>query len=408
MNEELKSLLEEQNKAFAEFKQANDACLKAKAEGKAVSELQAKVEAANEDITRLGKELNELAKKANRPGAGSDDKTHVEAEHKAAWERWARKGDDAGLAELEAKAVSVGTPADGGYAMPIEQDREILRLLRNESPMRQVCRVVTIGTEDYRKLVHLGGTASGWVGEKASRPETGTPTLAEIKPVMGEIYANPAVTQKALDDLFFNVESELSADIVTEFAEQEGIAFLSGDGANKPKGLLSYPQAAIPDKTRPFGTLQFLSTGVAAGFKASSNTVHPADDLVDLIYTLKKGHRNGATFMMNGKTLSTIRKWKDKDGNYIWQPGMTTGQPSQILGYSVTENEDMPDVGAGAIPLMFGNYQRAYWIIDRIGIRSLRDPYTNKPYVHFYTTKRVGGMLVDSEAVKLLKCAAAA
>ena len=137
------------------------------------------------------------------------------------------------------------------------------------------------------------------------------------------------------------------------------------------------------------------------------NASNPADDLVDLIYALKKGHRTGAQWMMNGKTLSVIRKWKDTDGNYLWQPGLLAGQPSQILGYGIVENEDMPDVGANATPVLFGNYARAYWIFDRIGIRSLRDPFTNKPYVHFYTTKRVGGMLVDSEAVKILKCAVA-
>lgn len=406
MSEEIKRLLEQQGTAFEEFKKANDERLKAMAEGKAVSELEAKVEKANAELSRLGKELDDLAKKANRPGAGGDEEAQLHAEHKAAWNRWARKGDETGLAEIEAKAISVGTPADGGYALPIEQDKEIMRLLRDESPMRQVCRVVTIGTEEYRKLVNLGGTASGWVGEKAARPETGTPTLAELKPVMGEVYANPAVTQKALDDLFYNVEAELGADIVTEFAEQEGAAFIHGDGANKPKGLLAYPQSADPDGERDFGTLQFLTTGVAGGFKARTADVNPADDLIDLIYTLKKGHRSGATFMMNGKTQATVRKWKDAEGNYIWSPSLQAGQPAMLLGYGVTENEDMPDIGAGAIPIAFGNYWRGFWIIDRIGIRSLRDPFTNKPYVHFYTTKRVGSMLADSQAVKLLKLAA--
>ena len=160
MDKELKDLLEEQNKAFDEFKKSNDELLKAKAEGKAVSELEAKVGSAEAEIARLSKELDEVAKKANRPGAaGNDEKAHIEAEHKAGWLKWIRKGDDAGLSGLEAKAISVGTQADGGYAVPVEQDREILRLLREQSPMRQVCRVVTIGTEDFRKLVNLGGPA---------------------------------------------------------------------------------------------------------------------------------------------------------------------------------------------------------------------------------------------------------
>lgn len=401
MGEELKALLDEQNKAFESFKKSNDDLLKAKAEGKAFSELEATVARANAEISRLSKELDDVAKKTNRPGAAGDEKARVDAEHKSAWLNWVRKGQDAGLAEIEAKAISVGTPSDGGYAVPIEQDREILRLLREESPMRQVCRVVTIGTEDYTKLVQQGKAGSGWVGEKESRVETGTPTWSPIKPIFGEIYANPAVTQKALDDLFFNVESELATDIAIEFAEQEGVAFLTGDGTNKPKGLLAYPQADTDDKTRAFGALQILKSGAAAGFAATS----PADTLIDMIYSLKKGHRSGAQWMTNGKTLSVLRKWKDADGNYLWQPAITAGQPSQVLGYGIVENEDMPDVGANATPVLFGNYARAYWIFDRIGIRSLRDPFTNKPYVHFYTTKRVGGMLVDSEAVKILKCA---
>ena len=257
MDKELKELLEEQGRAFEDFKKSNDELLQAKAEGKAVSELEARVEAADAEIARLSKALDEVAKKANRPGAAGDgEKARIEAEHKEAWLGWVRKGSDAGLADLEAKAISVGTPSDGGYAVPVEQDREILRLLREQSPMRQVCRVVTIGTEDFRKLVNLGGTASGWVGEKVSRSETATAKFAELKPVFGEIYANPAVTQKALDDLFFNVESELAMDIALEFAEQESRAFLTGDGTDKPKGLLAYPQGEEDDKSRPFGTLQ--------------------------------------------------------------------------------------------------------------------------------------------------------
>ena len=400
--EELKSLLESQRKVFEEFKAANDQAIKAKAEGKAVSELEAKVEKANSEISRLEKEIDELIKKG-RPNA-QDPKDALADEHKAAWERWARKGVEDGLAELEGKAINVGTPGEGGYAVPIQQDKEILRLMRDESPMRQVCRVITVGTEEYKKLVNLAGTGSGWVGETTARPQTNTPAWAPLTPVFGEIYANPAVTQKALDDLWFDVAGELTRDIITEFAEQEGAAFISGDGTNKPKGILAATQAATDDGTRAFGTLQYLATGVSAGFKAATATVNPADDLIDLIYTLKKKHRNGASFMMNGKTLSVIRKWKDADGNYLWQPGMQAGQPSMILGYGITENEDMPDAGtAGAVPIMFGNFARAYWILDRMGVRMLRDPFTNKPYVHFYTTKRVGSMLVDSEAVKLLK-----
>ncbi len=402
---EVKDLLEQQHKAFEEFKQVNDRILEAKAEGKAVSEMEAKLAKTDAEIVRLSKEMDDLVKKG-RLDATSNASEKVAEEHKAAWLQWVRKGAEDGLEDLEKKAMSVGSPADGGYALPIEQDKQILRLLEERSPMRQVCRVVRASTEDYRKLVDLGGVTAGWVGETDARPETDTAKYAEIKPVMGEVYANPAVTQKALDDLFFDVAGELVRDIAEVFAEKEGAAFLNGDGTNKPKGLLAYNQAETADSARPFGTLQFLKTGVAGGFKAASATVSPADDLVDLIYTLKKGYRAGAKFMLNNKTLSVVRKWKTPEGEYLWQPSMQAGQPSSIFGYGIVENEDMPDAGAGSIPIMFGDFARTFWIFDRAGTRSLRDPYTHKPYIHFYTTKRVGSMLVDSNATKLLKLAA--
>lgn len=403
MDKEFKELLEKQLKAFEEFKTANDAALQAKAEGKAVSELEATVAKANEEITRLNKEIADLAKKAARPEAPGSAEDAAHNEHKAAFSQFMRKGNDSGLAELQVKAVQVGVDSDGGYAVPQELDRNILQLLRDESPMRQVCNVMTIGGVDYSKPVILGGAGSGWVGETAARPETGTPKLTEIKPVMGEIYANPAATQRSLDDMFFSPETWIAQEVAYAFAQQEGVAFLLGDGTNKPKGLLTAPTAATSDKAgRPFGTIQTIKTGVANNFPATA----PSDVLIDMIYSLKGGYRNGATFMLNGLTLATIRKWKDSDGNYIWQPSLQMGQPSLILGYGVTENEDMPDVGAGNLPLIFGNFKRAYTIVDRFGIRTLRDPYTNKPYVHFYTTKRVGGMLEDTQAVKFLRCAA--
>lgn len=403
MDKEFKELLEKQLKAFEEFKTANDAALQAKAEGKAVSELEATVAKANEEITRLNKEIADLAKKAARPEAPGSAEDAAHNEHKAAFSQFMRKGNDSGLAELQVKAVQVGVDSDGGYAVPQELDRNILQLLRDESPMRQVCNVMTIGGVDYSKPVNLGGAGSGWVGETAARPETGTPKLTEIKPVMGEIYANPAATQRSLDDMFFSPETWIAQEVAYAFAQQEGVAFLLGDGTNKPKGLLTAPTAATSDKAgRPFGTIQTIKTGVANNFPATA----PSDVLIDMIYSLKGGYRNGATFMLNGLTLATIRKWKDSDGNYIWQPSLQMGQPSLILGYGVTENEDMPDVGAGNLPLIFGNFKRAYTIVDRFGIRTLRDPYTNKPYVHFYTTKRVGGMLEDTQAVKFLRCAA--
>lgn len=403
MSDEIRELIEQQGKAFEEFRKSNDERLAALEKGEARSELEEKTDRINDELGRLSAVVDELAKKANRPGApGAEGDEALQAEHKSAWIKWVRKGDDAGLADIERKAMNVGTPADGGYAVPIQQDRDIMRLLTDLSPMRQVCRVMTVGTEDYRKLVNLGGTASGWVGETDARPATAGPTLAQLKPSFGELYANPEVTQKALDDIFFNVEGELSQDISESFAVLEGKAFLSGTGTNQPVGLLTAKTSAEADSARAFGTVQHIATGVADNFPAKD----PADILIDLIYSMKAGYRTGAQFMVNSMTLATMRKWKDGDGNYIWQPAMQNGQPGSIFGYGYVTNEDMPSAGAGAIPVVFGNFQQAYIIFDRVGIRSLRDPYTNKPFVGFYTTKRVGSMIANTQAVKFLKCAA--
>lgn len=403
MSDEIRELIEQQGKAFEEFRKSNDERLAALEKGEAHSELEEKTDRINDELGRLSASVDELAKKANRPGApGAEGDEALQAEHKSAWLKWVRKGDDAGLADIERKAMNVGTPADGGYAVPIQQDRDIMRLLTDLSPMRQVCRVMTVGTEDYRKLINLGGTASGWVGETDARPATAGPTLAQLKPSFGELYANPEVTQKALDDIFFNVEGELSQDISESFAVLEGKAFLSGTGTNQPVGLLTAKTSAEADSARAFGTVQHIATGVADNFPAKD----PADILIDLIYSMKAGYRTGAQFMMNSMTLATMRKWKDGQGNYIWQPAMQNGQPGSIFGYGYVTNEDMPSAGAGALPVVFGNFQQAYIIFDRVGIRSLRDPYTNKPFVGFYTTKRVGSMIANTRAVKFLKCAA--
>lgn len=403
MSDEIRELIEQQGKAFEEFRKSNDERLDALEKGEARSELEEKTDRINDELGRLSAAVDELAKKANRPGApGAEGDEALQAEHKSAWIKWVRKGDDAGLADIERKAMNVGTPADGGYAVPIQQDRDIMRLLTDLSPMRQVCRVMTVGTEDYRKLVNLGGTASGWVGETDARPATAGPTLAQLKPSFGELYANPEVTQKALDDIFFDVESELSQDISESFSVLEGKAFLSGTGTNQPVGLLTAKTSADGDAARAFGTIQHIATGVADNFPAKD----PADILIDLIYSMKAGYRTGAQFMVNSMTLATMRKWKDGQGNYIWQPAMQNGQPGSIFGYGYVTNEDMPSAGAGAIPVVFGNFQQAYVIFDRVGIRSLRDPYTNKPFVGFYTTKRVGSMIANTQAVKFLKCVA--
>lgn len=406
---ELKDLLEKQNKAFADFREANDLRLKGlESKGSVDPLLEEKVDKANAAITEISKKMAEIEKKANRPGGVGQGSSRPEVdEHKQAFDKFVRKGYDAELRDLERKALNITTDAEGGYAVPEQMDTEILSLMQNMSPMRSVCNVITVGTPDYKKLINTHGSGSGWVDEDDTRTETTTPGLAQVTAFMGEIYANPQATQSSLDDMFFNAEAWLDGEIAEAFAIAEGAAFVTGDGSKKPKGFLAYTQASTADSSRAFGTVQYIATAADGAFKTASATVSQADDLITAIHSMKNGLRMGASWMLNSLTLAAARKWKAYgSGEYIWQPGMQAGQPSSMLGFPVVENEDMPAIGSGTVPIAFGNWKRAYTIVDRIGIRVLRDPYTNKPYVGFYTTKRVGGMLVDSNAVKLIKLSA--
>jgi len=300
--------------------------------------------------------------------------------------------------ETEMKSISGVIPADGGFAVPSEIDAIISRQLREISPIRQLAQVVSVGSAGYRKLVTTGGTSSGWVGEISARPETDTPEFAEIAPPTGELYANPAASQGMLDDAAFDLESWLASEIAMEFARAEGAAFVHGSGINQPLGFLSSPVSRAGDSVRPFGTLQFIGSGDPAGFDAS-----PEDRLIDLVHTLKAGYRQGAVWVMNSTTLSEMRKLKTAEGAFLWQAGLVEGQPDRLLGYPVVEAEDMPDVAPGAVPIAFGNFKAGYLIAERSATSVLRDPFTNKPFVHFYATKRVGGQVLDSAAIKLLR-----
>lgn len=407
MSEELKSLIEQQGKAFDEFKKANDERLDAIEKGQAHAELDAKVDKIGSELDKLGAVIDDIQKKANRAAAPSaeDEAKAFNAEHKAAFDKWMRKGDESGLESLRERktAVNVGTPSEGGYAVPIDQDRDIMRLVQDMSPMRQICRVISCSTEDYRKMVNLGGTDFGWVGETDPRPATNTPTFTTIQPTFGEVYAYPETTQKALDDLFFDVQAELTYDVAEAFAKAEAVAFMSGTAvAKQPVGLLTATMTTEKDGVRDFGKFQYIATGAAAGFAATT----PADKLLDLIYATRSHHRQNGKFMLATSTLAEIRKFKDSYNNYIWQPSMQAGQPATIFGYPFVVNEYMPALGANALAVVFGDFKSAYWIFDRIGIRTLRDPYTHKPFVGFYTTKRLGSMIVNTEALKFLKCEA--
>lgn len=377
---------------FEEFKSANDKRLDAITHEKTA--LAGQVEKLNNQLTELSNlksVLEQEIAEIKRPARGKS----VDSEHKAAFSNFIRKGVEQGLTELQQKSMQVGVDADGGYAVPMELNTDILSALRDEVVMRQECTVMTVGTPDWKRLVNEGGIASGWVGETDERPETGTPKLGVISPVWGEIYGNPHATQTMLDDALFNVESFIVNELSQEFAEKEEIAFTLGDGDKKPRGFLAYGCSTKSDKERDSRQLQNI---------VASASDLAADNLVELIYSLRKPYRAGAKFMMNNQSLLAARKLKDAQGNYLWQPGLQVGQPSLLAGYAVAENEQMPDIGdeSGKSPIAFGNFKRGFYIFDRIGIRMLRDPYSKKPFVGFYTTKRVGSMLNDSCAIKLL------
>ncbi len=300
---------------------------------------------------------------------------------------------------VELKSLSGAVPGDGGYAVPREIDAKIDDTLKVVSPIRRIANVVRVGTAGYRKLVAQNGVASGWAAETATRPETATPTFNEIVPPMGDLYANPAASQFMLDDAAFDVEAWLASEISAEFARAEGAAFVNGSGIGRPKGFATFPTSSALDTVRPFGTIQYLATGVDAAFPAAN----PQDRLIDLVQSLRAPYRQGAVWVMNSKTLAAVRKFKTSDGAFLWQPGLISGTADTLLGYPVIEAEDMADVASGALAIAFGNFRAGYLITERAETTILRDPYSNKPFVYFYATKRLGGTVSNSEAIKFMK-----
>jgi len=352
----------------------------------------AAIESLRGDVEEVKGRLDRVGRAARLPIGGQAASPEV----KSFVDGYLRQGR-----ESEVKSLSTGVAADGGYAVPREIDALIASRLKEISPIRSIAQVVQTGSSGYRKLITTGSVASGWVSETAGRPETATPDFAEIAPPSGELYANPAASQAMLDDAMFDLESWLASEIASEFARAEGAAFVNGSGSNRPKGFLTGTPTAQDDGARSFGTLQFIGSGHATTLGAE-----PEEKLVDLVHSLKAGHRQGASWVMNAATLAEVRKLKTSDGAFVWQPGLVMGQPDRLLGYPVVEAEDMPDIAANQFPIAFGNFRAGYLIAERTATSILRDPFTNKPFVHFYATKRIGGQVLDSDAIKLLKIAA--
>jgi HK97 family phage major capsid protein len=396
---EVRDAFEDFMRGFEVFKDANDRRLSEIERRSSDALTVEKVERLNAALDDQKQMLDTMALAMSRPEIGgfgpiADPSART---HKGRFDSYVRRGDEQGLRTAEVKALSTQSDPDGGYLVPAETERQIDRGLTAVSPIRAIASVRQIGASIYKKPFTVNGPATGWVGETETRPETQAPTLAELTFPAMELYAMPAATQTLLDDAIVDIGAWLAEEVLIAFAEQEGAAFVAGDGINKPRGFLSYP--TVDNAAWGWGNIGTVSTGVDGALPASN----PADVLIDLVYAVRQGYRANARWVMNRQVQSELRKLKDSGGNYLWQPGLHADAPATLLGFPITEREDMPDMAANSLSVAFGDFRRGYLVVDRMGVRVLRDPYTAKPYVLFYTTKRVGGGVQDFDAIKLLK-----
>jgi HK97 family phage major capsid protein len=325
----------------------------------------------------------------------------VEAPHQKAMDAYLRSGDDDGLRGLvlEGKAMSTAVSAEGGYLVDPQTAETVQSVLRDAASIRSVATVVNVEATSYDVLIDRTEPGAGWSSETGSVAETGTPVFERVSIDLHELSAMPKASQRLLDDAAFDVETWLAGRIADRFASSEATAFVTGNGSNKPKGFLDYQTRS--QGNWEWGRLEYVASGATSDFASDK----PADAIIDLVYTLGAKYRSNGTFVMNSKTAGAVRKMKDADGRYIWTDSLAAGQPAQLLGYAVLISEDMPDVGAGNFPIAFGDFAAGYTIAERPDLRVLRDPFSAKPHVLFYATKRVGGDVTDFAAIKLLKIA---
>jgi HK97 family phage major capsid protein len=387
---------------FEDFKQTNDQRLTSTDKRRGDVLLEEKVGRMNEALTSHQRQLDEINVKSARPPLSSERAplTHDHREHKAAFHEYVRRGESGNLRALETKAMSVGSNPDGGYTVPVEIEKTISARLSVISPIRSIAGVREISGNVYKKPFMTAGPAVGWVGETDARTQTTSPTLDSLSFPAMELYAMPAATATLLEDSAVNIDEWLAGEVEQVFAQQEGAAFVNGDGTNKPKGFLQY--TTIAESSWAWTKIGYVATGTAGAFDADE----PIDAVIDLVYALKAGYRQNGVFVMNRKTQAAVRKLKDADGQYLWAPPTQQNGRASLLTYPVVEAEEMPDIAANAYAIAFGDFRRGYLVVDRQGVRVLRDPFTAKPYVLFYTTKRVGGGVQDFDAIKLLKFAA--
>ncbi|NAZ35523.1 phage major capsid protein [Rubellimicrobium sp. CFH 75288] len=344
-------------------------------------------------MTRLASAL------AARPMLAADGPDALAAPAAKAFDAYLRRGDEGGLRDLalEGKALSTAVAADGGVLVTPQTAGAIREILHSAASLRSLATVVEVEAGAYDVLIDRADIGAGWATENAATAETATGAIEKITIPLHELAAMPKASQRILDDSAFDLEGWLAARIAERFARSEGAAFITGDGVDKPRGILSYPLVANASWT--WGSIGFVPSGVSAGLTT-------LDPVVDLVYALPARYRAGAAFVMNSRTTALMRKLKDADGRFLWSDGLSEGEPARLMGYRVLVSEDMPNVAANAPAVAFGNFAAAYTIAERPDLRILRDPFSAKPHVLFYATKRVGGAVTDFAAIKVLRFSA--
>lgn len=359
------------------------------------NDIQSKFQQQEERLNMLDRKTTTHARPALSVAA------ETQAPHQKAFAAYLRSGDDdalRGLA-LEEKALSTTVSADGGYLVDPETAANIKSTLSSTASIRSISTVVNVEATSYDVLVDHTDIGSGWASETASLTETSTPQIDRITIPLHELSALPKASQRLLDDSAFDIEGWLAGRIADKFARAEAASFINGDGADKPTGFLTHP--TVDDASWSWSNLGYVATGTAGDFDGSN----PSDVIVDLVYSLNAEYRANAAFVMNSKTAGAVRKMKDADGRFLWSDGLAASEPARLMGYQVLIAEDMPDIATDAYAIAFGDFAAGYTVAERPDLRVLRDPFSAKPHVLFYASKRVGGDVSDFAAIKLLKFA---
>ena len=351
-----------------------------------------KLKQQEERLTMLDRKSHTLVRPALATSAD------IEAPHQKAFNAYLRSGDDDALRglSLEGKAMSTSVSADGGYLVDPQTAETIKSVLESTSSIRAIANVVNVEATSFDVLIDSTEVGAGWADETSSTAETGTPTIERITIPLHELSALPKASQRLLDDSAFDIEGWLAGRIADKFARAEAAAFINGDGVDKPTGILNHP--SVDNDVWAWGNIGYVPTGVDGDFNGG-------EAIIDLVYALGAQYRANAVFVMNSKTAGGVRKLKDADGRFLWSDGLAAGEPARLLGYPVLIAEDMPDVASGADSIAFGDFNAGYTVAERPDLRVLRDPFSAKPHVLFYATKRVGGDVSDFAAIKLLKFA---